>query len=155
MDMQPLFSSPISCVRCGAYFPVVHPQAPCPQCGLPTRFSLPWSDPVELGGFAPAPEPQPSSTRDDRPDASSVSSASSGSASSASSASSSRIPVLPAVESVESEAQFSGDELQALLLLRERYQQGDTQVRDDEFTGEERARLEFMRWLYRSGRVIS
>jgi hypothetical protein len=67
-------------------------------------------------------------------------------------ASSACIPVLPAVEG---EAPFSTEELGALLRLRERYQQGDTQVRDDEFTYEERARLEFMRWLYRSGRLVA
>jgi hypothetical protein len=65
-------------------------------------------------------------------------------------ASSSRIPVLPGVEC---EMSFSGDELHSLLRLRERYEQGDTSVRDDEFTAEERARLAFVRWLYRSGRL--
>jgi hypothetical protein len=67
-----------------------------------------------------------------------------------SAASSSRIPVLPGVER---EASFSGDELHALLRLRERYEQGDASVRDDEFTEEERGRLAFVRWLYRSGRL--
>jgi hypothetical protein len=135
MDMQPDFFSLVPCVRCGAYIQPNHPTIPCPHCGLPARFSL-------LSQGAADPESMPAALLGS-PDFSETTGPA---------ASSSRIPVLPAVAG---EASFSGEELQALLRLRERYQLGDAQVRDDEFTAEERARLEFMRWLYRSGRLVA
>jgi hypothetical protein len=132
MDRQPPFFSPMSCVRCGAFFQLVRPDVPCPHCGLPARFSLPWQGAAPLP-IAPISGPEVS-------------------AAASPAASASRIPVIPAVES---EAPFSGDELRSLLRLRERYQKGDAAVRDGEFSDEERARLGFMRWLYRSGRLVA
>ncbi len=130
MDMQLHFFPPIPCVRCGASFQPGHPEILCPRCGLPARFSL-------LRQGATAMPAAPIGGQDLAEVAAPV-------------ASSSHIPVVPAVAS---EQPFSGDELQSLLRLRERYEQGDLNVRDEEFSEEERARLQFVRWLYRSGRV--
>ena len=44
---------------------------------------------------------------------------------------------------------WSGDEQRALLALRMRYQQGG-----DQFTSAELARLQFVRWLYRTGQLV-
>jgi hypothetical protein len=45
---------------------------------------------------------------------------------------------------------FTRDEQEALELLRARYQQGG-----DQWAPRELARLDFLRWLYRSGRLES
>lgn len=109
---------------------------PCPHCGLPARFSLPWQAAAPLPA-APIGDPDPTDAASPAPSPAT---------------SSSRIPAVPAVAG---ESLFSGDELQALLRLRQRYQQGDADVCDNIFSAEERARLGFVRWLYQSGRVAS
>jgi len=144
MDMRLPFFPPIPCVRCGAFFQPGLPEMPCPRCGLPARFSLPWQAATPL---AEAPTTDQIHTDVASPAAS---------LEPAPATSSSRIPL---VQAEAAEPLFSTDERQALLRLRQRYQLGNADADgcdgDAEFSAKECARLGFVRWLYRTGRVAA